>query len=739
MRKAWTLVVALFVAANSLVVAQPAAAVTNFTVTIVASGGAAENSGWTYANGEITPTASVSINASDIVAKLSSGPLVVYSGRILVNASVTHATSNALTFKSQGNILVGGGVTIQSQGGDIVFHSDSDANNTGHVRFGLNGINTAGSVISNGGEIIVGGGADPLTNSAAAQNTDTPSTACGGAPPLFGVGIFSFSFNAGGGDISIRGSSPAFGTTSTRGINVVSCSWGTTSLTTSGSGNMYVNGDGSQITQNNAWGIAIGVMNVTTVNGSITLEGRGNPSGPTNARGMSIGGASTFTSTTGNITFVDRTNGANVGYTGINLGAAITVTTAGDFSVQADEITHGGSLILDVTNATIGAYTTSSFSNVYSAGVIDASNSNSLTIGSSGNTSSITLGGAVTAGGPISITASTVTVNAALTATGSPVTFVTSGGVTQNAAITASTMNLAGTATYNPQSFTVTGGSTLTPPNITLSSSTENATIGWAIRGYTVANAGGAADSYSISPAVGNGLSFNTSTGSLSGKPLIAANAFTYTITATNGAGSDTATFTITALAAPARPIFTFDSKPVVSANGQGLVLQGKNLDGLIGIKVAGKDATVTKNASGELVLQMPDGVEGTPDLEVVHANGTVVMQGFIKVLKPYEDKRTLQVSSFTGGQPSKSALAALEASYSKGLPANIVSCVATVASDASASAVKLAEKRAKATCQAISEYSSFVNNLEVQVNKAGAAGSKLSLAVTFDRSLTGK
>lgn len=742
MRKTLSLFVSLLVATSTLLVAQPAAAVTNFTVTVVASGGAAENSTWTYANGQITPTASVSINASDIVSKLSNGPLVVYSGRIVVSTSVIHNTANSLTFKSQGNIIVAGGLTIQSQGGDVVFNSDSDANNTGHVRFGGDANCTMGNINTAGGDIVVGGGADPLTTVTATQNNDPASTACfGGASPISGVGIYNYSMNAGGGDISIRGGSPNLGALSTRSINVNASGGQIPTFQTSGSGSIYFYGDGSQIGHNNAWGIAAGSMSLITDQGAITLEARGNGSGPTNARGMSIGGASTFTSNTGDVSLLDRTNGALAGYTGINIGAAITVTTQGDFSVQADEISQGGALNLDVTNASIGANTTASFTAVYSTGVINAANSNSLTIGSPGNTSAITLGAAVTSGGPISITASTVTVNAALTATASPITFVTTGGVTQaqNVAITASTLNLAGTATYNPQSFTVTGGSTVTPPSISLSSTSENATVGWAIRGYTITNTGGGATSYAISPAVGNGFSFNQNTGVLAGKPLIPANPVTYTITATNGAGSASATFTITALAAPARPVLSFDSRPIVSANGQGLVLQGKNLDEVLSIKVAGKEAPVTKNPAGQLVLQLPAGIEGYPDLEVIHTYGTVVMQGFIKVAKPYEEKRTLQVSAFTGGQPSKSALAALEASYSAGIPANIVSCVANVSNDASANEVKLANKRAKATCLAMTQYSSFINQVDVQVNKSGAAGSKTTLSVTFDRSLTGK
>jgi gliding motility-associated-like protein len=57
---------------------------------------------------------------------------------------------------------------------------------------------------------------------------------------------------------------------------------------------------------------------------------------------------------------------------------------------------------------------------------------------------------------------------------------------------------------------------------------------------------------YSISPTLPVGLSFNTATGAISGTPTIAQPATTYTITATNGiAPNATATFTITVSAAP--------------------------------------------------------------------------------------------------------------------------------------------------------------------------------------------
>src|ERR1700754_4683519 len=63
-----------------------------------------------------------------------------------------------------------------------------------------------------------------------------------------------------------------------------------------------------------------------------------------------------------------------------------------------------------------------------------------------------------------------------------------------------------------------------------------------AIPALTPVNTGGAATSYSISPGLPLGLSFNTSTGVISGTPLLVSGTTTYTITATNlgGTGSTT-------------------------------------------------------------------------------------------------------------------------------------------------------------------------------------------------------
>ena len=87
-------------------------------------------------------------------------------------------------------------------------------------------------------------------------------------------------------------------------------------------------------------------------------------------------------------------------------------------------------------------------------------------------------------------------------------------------------------------------------PSISLSQTTLSALAGTAVTSYAITSSGGAVGDYSISPNIavtaGNGISFSTTTGLISGTPTAAASSVSYTITATNGGGSTTATFSIT-------------------------------------------------------------------------------------------------------------------------------------------------------------------------------------------------
>ncbi len=91
---------------------------------------------------------------------------------------------------------------------------------------------------------------------------------------------------------------------------------------------------------------------------------------------------------------------------------------------------------------------------------------------------------------------------------------------------------------------------TLAAPSISISPATVTATAGTAIADISITSSGGAVASYSIMPAITNGLSFDASTGTISGTPTAAANEISYTITATNTGGMAMATVAITVNAA---------------------------------------------------------------------------------------------------------------------------------------------------------------------------------------------
>jgi hypothetical protein len=99
-----------------------------------------------------------------------------------------------------------------------------------------------------------------------------------------------------------------------------------------------------------------------------------------------------------------------------------------------------------------------------------------------------------------------------------------------------------------PEPVAVAPTPALAAPAFTLSSSSENRTVNTAATGFTISSTGGAIASFAIS-ATPAGMSFNLTTGALTGTPTSVAGATAYTITATNGTGSTTQTFTLTVTA----------------------------------------------------------------------------------------------------------------------------------------------------------------------------------------------
>lgn len=453
-RASLALVTIVFQLLSIFQISSSANAVTNYTLTIVSSGGSNENTNWSYnaSTGAISLSASVSINASDIVTKLSSAPLVVNANTISVTASVINPTSNSLTLKSTGNINLSGGVVLESQGGNITLHSDSDSLTNGSIRLGAHTDTNVGRITSNGGNITLSGGSNPATDFAvSAADLST-------GKPVAGVAIYGFQISAAGGNVLIRGRSWAINTGSHRAVliekNAASTNSGWAKIETTGLGSIDIYGDASLRTGGTAWGPTISSTTFSTVSGDINIKGKGAISG-SNGRGVAIGGPATFTSTSGNFNLWDETNSANTSsgnYNGLYLDNSISLQTSGSISVKSDKLQAvGSSLTLESPSVVIEPNSTS-FTAAVTIINVTASNCQSLQIGKAGSTGNITIGtSALTVGGPLAIYGNNITLSKAITATSSTVSLYASGTVTQAEPITATNLRLSGSGTFSLQ------------------------------------------------------------------------------------------------------------------------------------------------------------------------------------------------------------------------------------------------------------------------------------------------
>jgi uncharacterized delta-60 repeat protein len=105
------------------------------------------------------------------------------------------------------------------------------------------------------------------------------------------------------------------------------------------------------------------------------------------------------------------------------------------------------------------------------------------------------------------------------------------------------------------------------PSALTYSTNPATYTKGTAITNNTPSSSGAPVVSYSISPALPTGLSFNPSTGVISGTPTVLSPAADYTVTATNTGGSTQATVNITVSDVPPS-VLTYSTNPAIYTKG---------------------------------------------------------------------------------------------------------------------------------------------------------------------------
>jgi hypothetical protein len=138
----------------------------------------------------------------------------------------------------------------------------------------------------------------------------------------------------------------------------------------------------------------------------------------------------------------------------------------------------------------------------------------------------------------------------------------------------------------------------LVGPLITISTNHVSATTGIAITPVTITNTGDTAFDYSISPAISNGLSFNTKTGTISGMPIVASNPVTYVVTAVNFFADDTATVVITVGVGDINLAFGKHATQSSTYTRSILTVAGYAVDGNTDGKFLNKSTTHTKKAT---------------------------------------------------------------------------------------------------------------------------------------------
>ena len=146
--------------------------------------------------------------------------------------------------------------------------------------------------------------------------------------------------------------------------------------------------------------------------------------------------------------------------------------------------------------------------------------------------------------------------------------------------------NAIGTSTPSVPSLPVSTSSYTSAPAFTITPASETVTAGSATT-YALSSTY-PASSYSISPAARNGLSFNTSTGALTGTLSAIETAVAYAVTGTNIVGSRTETYTVTVIAAPPAPpapVQTYIPDPVQTSRVTTTSLKCVKPDNIIEIK----------------------------------------------------------------------------------------------------------------------------------------------------------
>ncbi|PZN84616.1 MAG: hypothetical protein DM484_02565, partial [Candidatus Methylumidiphilus alinenensis] len=302
----------------------------------------------------LTPTTALSIattgagstpNVGNITVDAGAGSLFLNgpAGKATVNAGGTNTdpTSGTITLKAATDIVVGKAATLSSaslttQGKAILLASDTGGTGTGGISmFGA-------SLVSNGGNITLGGGTDPLgklgTPTFAGGLSTSANYIAGSTAANMGISIGAGStLSAGGGNIVLRGQANSSDASSlNKGIQLISYTASAPlTISTSGTGSITLLGNGaSNATGGSNSGVYFNGSSsnviVTTVNGDINVTGKGGGTGnSTDNTGIYDAGSVTLQATGSGSINLSGKAGNNAASLGINhqTGSVISTNT----------------------------------------------------------------------------------------------------------------------------------------------------------------------------------------------------------------------------------------------------------------------------------------------------------------------------------------------------------------------------------------------------------------------------
>ena len=266
----------------------------------------------------------VSSVAANTVQTSGTGSIILASGNDLTltyGGQYSAAGTGSLLFQSNRDFIKNAWIDINTNGGTITINSDRDANGTGVIN-----MQGYGQFQSLGGNITLGGGANPLTGYANGYSSiyDT------------GVRISGPTFDAGGGNIIINGT--GWGNAGCSGNGCVGVFINNGAITTTGSGSITIRGigGGTGATLYNQ-GVRLSNIdqNISTQNGDINIIGK--LTGSAGATSVYFAGDTRLRTTgTGNINITAIANG--VSDQGFGMNSAPTLVSGANITYIGDAL-----------------------------------------------------------------------------------------------------------------------------------------------------------------------------------------------------------------------------------------------------------------------------------------------------------------------------------------------------------------------------------------------------------------